>query len=76
MQIALVLLFSFSSAFAAGERNRFDPVQLSTGNFHGCPAEGQGSDPYLNTLKKPRQVAYDGASLYCEQTIREDAHTP
>lgn len=43
-----VLTLFVSSAFAA---NNFDPKQSSTGNFHGCPSTGQGSDPYLNSLK-------------------------
>ena len=49
--IFVVSLFSVSSVFAVGERNSFSPQQFSTGNFHGCPATGNGSDPYLNTLK-------------------------
>jgi hypothetical protein len=44
-------LFAISSLFAAGERNSFDPQQFSTGKFHGCQATGEGSDPYLNSLK-------------------------
>ena len=43
-----VIALFVSSAFAA---NNFDPTQFSTGNFHGCPSTGQGSDPYLNSLK-------------------------
>jgi hypothetical protein len=49
--ILVVTLFAISSVFAAGERNNFDPQQFSTGDFHGCPATGTGSDPYLNSLK-------------------------
>lgn len=58
--ILVVTLFAISSAFAAGERNRFNPQQFSTGSFHNCPATGNGSDPYLNSLKnrdKPPTVA-------------------
>ena len=49
----LVYLFIVSSAFAAGERNTFDPRQFSTGEFHTCPAEGHARrfDPYLDALK-------------------------
>jgi hypothetical protein len=47
----VVALFAVSSLSAAGERKTFDPDQFSTGKFHGCPPAGQGSDPYLNTLK-------------------------
>ena len=47
------LLFIVSSAFAAGERNTFDPRQFSTGKFHTCPPEGRARrfDPYLDALK-------------------------
>jgi hypothetical protein len=50
MLIALIFiwLFAVTSVFAAGERKTFKPLQLSTGDFHGCPPEGRGSDPYLN----------------------------
>ena len=47
----LVSLFAVSSVFAAGERLTFDPTKFSTGDFHECPPNGQGSDPYLNSLK-------------------------
>ena len=49
----LVYLFIVSSAFAAGERNTFDPRQFSTGKFHTCPPEGHARrfDPYLDALK-------------------------
>src|SRR5947208_2595687 len=63
MQIALVFLFSILSAFAAGERNRFDPLQFSRGDFHGCPPKGQGNDPYLNSLKN-RDRSPTTARLY------------
>jgi hypothetical protein len=48
-----VSIFVLSSAFAAGERNTFDPRQFSTGKFHGCPPEGHARrfDPYLDALK-------------------------
>jgi hypothetical protein len=49
--ILVVILFAFSSVFAAGERNSFNPQQFSTGDFHRCPPTGKGSDPYLNSLK-------------------------
>jgi len=38
-------------ALAVGERNTFDPLRFSTGKFHGCAPTGEGSDPYLNSLK-------------------------
>jgi hypothetical protein len=48
-----VSIFVLSSAFAAGERNTFDPRQFSTGKFHDCPPEGHARrfDPYLDALK-------------------------
>ena len=49
--ILIPSLFAIASVFAAGERNSFTPQQFSTGDFHGCPATGNGSDPYLNSLK-------------------------
>ncbi len=54
----LFLLFIFSSAFAAGERNTFDPRQFSTGKFHTCPPEGRARrfDPYADALKN-RDIA-------------------
>ena len=49
--LVLVSLFAISSVLASGERLTFDPTKFSTGDFHGCPSTGQGSDPYLNSLK-------------------------
>jgi hypothetical protein len=59
----LVSLFAITSIFAAGERNTFDPTQFSTGDFHGCPPTGNGSDPYLNSLKN-RDKSPTTAHLY------------
>src|SRR5437764_8445526 len=50
-----------SSAFAA---NNFDPTQFSTGNFQGCPATGQGSDPYLNSLKNRDKPPTTNMTVY------------
>src|SRR5207302_9120882 len=47
----VIALFAISSAFTARAANSFDPTQFSTGNFHTCLPTGQGSDPYLNSLK-------------------------
>lgn len=61
--LVLVSLFAFSSVFAAGERLTYDPTKFSTGTFHGCPPTGQGSDPYLNSLKN-RDMPPTTARLY------------
>jgi hypothetical protein len=47
----VVTLFAISSVFAAGERNKYNPLRYSTGKFNGCPPNGEGGDPYLNSLK-------------------------
>jgi hypothetical protein len=60
--LLLVALVSTSSAFAAGERNNFNPLQFSTGAFHGCQSIGNGSDPYLNSLKN-RDIRPTGGKL-------------
>jgi hypothetical protein len=61
--IFIVVLFSISTVFAAGERSSFNPQQFSTGKFHGCPSTGKGSDPYLNSLKN-RDKPPTNATLY------------
>ena len=63
VSLIIVSLIATSSAFATGERNSFDPTQFSTGNFHGCPPTGQGSDPYLNSLKN-RDQPPTGGKIY------------
>src|SRR5438105_13887197 len=61
-RIALFILALFvSSAFAA---NNFDPTQFSTGNFHGCPPTGQGSDPYLSSLKNRDKPPTTSMTVY------------
>jgi hypothetical protein len=42
-------------------------VTTTTGNFHGCPPEGDGGDPYLNQLKN-RDIA---PQTYKDMTVRE-----
>src|SRR4051812_22768119 len=42
-------------------------VTTTTGNFHGCPPEGDGGDPYLNRLKN-RDIA---PQTYKDMTVRE-----
>ncbi len=74
MQIALVLLFSIPLAFAAGERNRFDPLQFSIGDFHGCPPKGRGNDPYLKSLKN-RDRSPTTARLYTVNRLYEKTPT-
>lgn len=61
--LLVLSLFAASSIFAAGERKTFDPTQFSTGDFHGCPQAGNGSDPYLNSLKN-RDKSPTTARLY------------
>ena len=56
-----ILALFVSSAFAA---NNFDPTQFSTGNFHGCPPTGQGSDPYLNSLKNRDKPPTTSMTVY------------
>jgi hypothetical protein len=51
LRLFVSLFIAVSSAFAAGERNTYDPLKYSTGIFNGCPPTGKGSDPYLNSLK-------------------------
>jgi hypothetical protein len=70
----LVLLMGVSSAFAAGERKTFDPLKLSTGDFHGCPVAGEGSDPYLNSLKN-RDKSPTTARLYTVNRLYEKSPT-
>ena len=60
-----ISLFSITSAFAVGA---FDPTQFSTGDFHGCPPTGQGSDPYLNSLKN-RDKRPTTARLYTVNSL-------
>jgi len=74
LQIAFVLLFAISSAFAAGERRTFDPLKFTTGDFHGCPATGEGSDPYLNSLKN-RDRSPTTARLYTVNRLYEKTPT-
>lgn len=56
----VIVLLAISAALTTNAANNFDPTQFSTGDFHGCPQAGQGSDPYLNSLKNrdkpPTQV--------------------
>jgi hypothetical protein len=56
-----ILALFVSSAFAA---NNFDPTQFSTGNFHGCPPTGQGSDSYLNSLKNRDKPPTTSMTVY------------
>lgn len=61
----VVSFLAISSAFGAGN---LDPTQFSTGNFHGCPPTGQGSDPYLNSLKN-RDKRPTTAQLYTVNSL-------
>src|ERR1700720_3677557 len=56
-----IALFAISTALAA---NNFDPTQFSTGNFHGCPPTGQGSDPYLSSLKNRDKPPTTSMTVY------------
>src|ERR1051326_194391 len=54
-------LIAFFSVRAFAADGNFDPREFSTGEFHGCPSIGVGSDPYLNSLKnrdKPPSMAH------------------
>jgi len=59
----IVSATAFSTLFAAGEAENFDPTEFSTGDFHGCGTNGQGSDPYLNSLKN-RDLAPTKGKIY------------
>src|SRR6266478_9186299 len=60
----VIALFAISSAFTARAANNFDPTQFSTGNFHGCAPMGQGSDPYLNSLKNRDKPPTTSMTVY------------
>jgi hypothetical protein len=74
VSFVLALLLTVSSAFAAGERKTFDPLKFSTGAFHGCPVSGEGSDPYLNSLKN-RDKSPKTARLYTVNRLYEKSPT-
>src|SRR5262249_37417277 len=73
-QIAFLVLFAIPSAFAGGDRETFDPLNFSTGYFHRCPATGEGSDPYLNSLKN-RDRPPTTARLYNVNTLYQKTPT-
>ena len=60
----VIALFVVSSALAANAANSFDPTQFSTGNFHTCLPTGQGSDPYLNSLKNRDKPPTTSMTVY------------
>jgi hypothetical protein len=62
------------SKSGAGERKRFDPKDFSMGDFHGCPVTGEGSDPYLNSLKN-RDKLPKTARLYTVNGLYEKTPT-
>jgi hypothetical protein len=68
------LLLAISSVSGAGERKRFDPKEFSMGDFHGCPVTGEGSDPYLNSLKN-RDKLPKTARLYTVNGLYEKTPT-
>lgn len=51
-----------------GAPNLFNPLESSTGTFHGCPPTGKGSDPYLNSLKN-RDIPPKTARLFTVDTL-------
>jgi hypothetical protein len=61
-----------SSIFAAGERNSFNPIEFSTGDFHGCPPDGRGAirDPYLCILKNRDKPPSGGKIFSVAQLYR------
>ena len=67
----VITLFAVSAALGA---NNFDPTQFSTGNFHTCLPTGQGSDPYLNSLKN-RDKPPTTARLYTVNRLYEKTPT-
>src|SRR5439155_17029178 len=60
----VIALFVVSSALSAFAANSFDPTQFSTGNFHTCLPTGQGSDPYLNSLKNRDKPPTTSMTVY------------
>jgi hypothetical protein len=67
----LSLILAFISLFAVSsfDAGTFDPAQFSRGDFQGCPPKGDGSDPYLNTLKNRDKPPTGTVALYTVDSL-------